>query len=176
MGVGADEHALELGAGPEEFAVLLLRAEPHHPVDARAVVPASVEEDDLAGRWQVCDVPLEIPLRLFPVRRLGQGGHAADAGIEPRDDAGDGAALAGRVAALEDDHHLQAMVDHPFLELGQLDLQPREFLLVVFLFQFLLRFLFLGLRMIPVGFTHARSSCTVTGCPARPGLLSFRSS
>ena len=117
-----------------------------------------VEEDDLARRWQMRDVPLEVPLRLFPARRLGQCGHAADAGIEPRDDAGDGAALAGGVAALEDDHHLPAMFDHPFLELGQLDLQAGQFLFVVFLFKFLLRFLLLGFRMMLAGFTHARSS------------------
>ena len=36
---------------------------PMHVLDAGAVVPAAVEEDDLAGRRQVRDVALEVPLR-----------------------------------------------------------------------------------------------------------------
>ena len=157
---GPHEHALELGAGPKELAVFLLGAEPHYPVDARAVVPAPVEEDDFAGRRQVRDVPLEVPLRLFPFCRLGQCGHAADAGIEPRGDAGDGAALAGRVAPFEDDHHFLALVDHPFLELGQFDLQAGQFRLVGLAAQFLLLILLHGgRRLLVYGFFRHCSSC-----------------
>ena len=49
----ADEHALELRAGAEELPHLVLAAEPHDALDAGAVVPGAVEEDDLAGRRQV---------------------------------------------------------------------------------------------------------------------------
>ena len=43
----------------------------------------------------------------------------------------DGAALAGRVAALEDDHDLQPFDLDPFLEFDKLDLQARQLALVI---------------------------------------------
>ena len=48
-------------------------AEPHDPLDAGPVVPGPVEHDDLAGRRQVRDVPLQIPLALLALGRLLQG-------------------------------------------------------------------------------------------------------
>ena len=44
-----DEHLLEQGAEAQEFAVLLIGAEADHSLDAGAVVPAPVEEHDLAA-------------------------------------------------------------------------------------------------------------------------------
>ena len=52
---------------------------------------------------------------------------AADARIEALGDALDDAALAGRVAPLEDHHHLQAFEPHPFLQLDEFELQAGEF-------------------------------------------------
>jgi hypothetical protein len=42
----------------------------------------------------------------------------------------DGAALAGSIAALEDDAHLQPLVYHPLLQLDQLHMQLGQFLVV----------------------------------------------
>ena len=50
---GADQHLLEHRAGAQELLVLLVGAEAHDAFDAGAVVPAPVEQDDLApaGSW-----------------------------------------------------------------------------------------------------------------------------
>jgi hypothetical protein len=48
-----DEQPLEDRALVQEPLVLLVGAEPHHPLDPAAVVPAAVEQHDLAGGGQV---------------------------------------------------------------------------------------------------------------------------
>ena len=55
-------------------AVLVVGAEPHDSFDAGAVVPAAVEQHDLAGRRQMLDVALEVPL----VRSRSVGAGSAD--------------------------------------------------------------------------------------------------
>ena len=127
---GAQQVVLELGAGPEELLVLLLRAEAHHVLDARAVVPAAVEQDDLAGGRQVGHVALEVPLRALALGRRPERDDAHDAGVRLLGDALDRPALARGVAALEHDDHLQTLVDDPVLKADHLDLQARELLLI----------------------------------------------
>ena len=120
----------------QELAVFLLRAEAHHPLDARAVVPGAVEERHLARGGQVRHIALEIPLRLLALGGCCERHDAADPRIEPQGDALDDAALAGRVAPLEDDDHFQALVLDPLLELHEFFLEPRELGLVDLLGQF----------------------------------------
>src|ERR1039457_3926506 len=57
-----DEQLFEDRALAEELAVLIVAAIAHDVLDARSVVPGAIEQNDLAGRWQVLDVALEIPL------------------------------------------------------------------------------------------------------------------
>ena len=57
-----DEHPLEDRSLVQEAPVLVVGAEPHDAFDAGAVVPAAVEQHDLAGGGQVLDVALEVPL------------------------------------------------------------------------------------------------------------------
>src|SRR5215471_511353 len=97
---GAHEHSLEVGNGAEELLVLLVVAEPHHVLHSGAVVPAPVEQHDLAACRQMRDVALEIPLRALALARRRKGYDAADAGIQPLRDTLDDAALARGVAAL----------------------------------------------------------------------------
>ena len=78
----------------EEFLVFLLRAEAHYVLDARAIVPAPVEQDDFAPRRKVGYVALEIPLVALALARGRKRGDAADARIEALRDALDDAALA----------------------------------------------------------------------------------
>jgi hypothetical protein len=104
--------------------VLLLGAELHDPLHPGPVVPAPVEQDDLAGGREVGDVALEIPLGALALGGGPEGDHPAVAGVEPLGDPLDGATLAGGVAALEDDHHPQALVDDPLLHPHQLGLEP----------------------------------------------------
>jgi hypothetical protein len=71
-------------------------------------------------------VALEVPLRALAVVGRGQRGHAHHARVQALGDALDHAALARRVAPLEQDHHLLARVLHPVLQLDQLALQAEQ--------------------------------------------------
>ena len=108
----------------------LLGAVAHHPLDAGAVVPAAVEDQHLAGGGQLLDVALHVELGLLPVRRRRQRDDAEHARADPLGQALDHPALAGGVAALEDDDDARAARLHPGLQVGDLDLQPGELLLV----------------------------------------------
>ena len=119
----ADQHALEVRRLPHELLVVVMRGEVHHPLNAGPVVPRAVEHDDLARRGQVRHVPLQVPLGPFPLARLGQGHHRRAARVQVLGEALDRAALARRVAALEDDHDLLPGGLHPVLQLDQLDLE-----------------------------------------------------
>jgi hypothetical protein len=66
---GAHQHALELRHGAEELLVFVRRAEAHDVLDAGAVVPAAVEQHDLACCRQVRHVALEVPLRALAIVR-----------------------------------------------------------------------------------------------------------
>ena len=120
---GTDQHVLELRGLPHELLVLLLRAEAHHPLHAGAVVPRAVEHDDLARRGQMRHVTLEVPLGPLPLARLDQRHDRRPARVQVLGEALDRAALAGRVAALEDDHDPLPGGLHPVLQLHQLDLE-----------------------------------------------------
>ena len=82
---------------------LILGAEAHDALDAGAVVPAAVEQDDFAARRQVLDVALEIPLAALHLARFLERHDAGAARVQVLHEALDRAALAGRVAPLEDD-------------------------------------------------------------------------
>jgi len=77
------------------------------------------------------DVPLEVPLRLLPLRRRSQRDHAGCSRVERLGDSLDRSALARRVAALEDHQHLEPAGADELLLLDQLDLQARDLLVVV---------------------------------------------
>src|SRR5260370_14801675 len=128
---GAHEHSLELRTCTHEIFVLGVCAEPHDMLDARAVVPAPIEEHHLAGRWQVLDVTLEIPLRPLFLGRRRERDHPAIAWVEQRHDPFDDTAFAGRIAAFEEDHDAQVSIPDPLLELDELDLEASELPLVL---------------------------------------------
>src|SRR4029453_8076896 len=125
-----DQEPLEDRDLPEEPAMLVRRAEAEHLLDTGAVVPAPVEQDDLAGGGQVRDVPLEVPLGAFALGRLGERRDARDARVRVLRDPLDRPALAGSVAPLEDDDDPGSRLGDPVLPLPRLFLQPAEFLLV----------------------------------------------
>ncbi|GAA2861901.1 hypothetical protein GCM10010523_22860 [Paenarthrobacter ilicis] len=123
MDSGVHQHLFEHGCLAHEGVVFVIRAEAHDPFHVGAVVPGAVEHDDLAGGGKVLDVALEIPLALLAVRGLGKRDCPGVARVKVFVEALDGAALAGRVPAFEDDHVLEAEVLSPVLEFQQLDLQ-----------------------------------------------------
>src|SRR5208282_3242127 len=112
-----DQHFLELRTRPQELSVFDLGAEPHHALDAGAVVPAPVEQHDLPSARQFSDVALEIPLTTLAFSRCTECHHAADAWIEALGDALNGPTLTGRVPAFEYDYDLEALETDPFLQL-----------------------------------------------------------
>ena len=55
----------------QEPVTLLRGAEAHHVLDARAVVPTAVKDDDFARGGKMCEVALDVHLGFFAVRRRG---------------------------------------------------------------------------------------------------------
>ena len=98
-----DDVLFEVGADFQEALVLLLGAEAHDIFDAGAVVPAAVEDHDLAGRREVREITLHVHLRFFPIGRGRQGDEAECARANPLGHRADRSALAGGVAAFEHD-------------------------------------------------------------------------
>ena len=98
MDAAIDDVLLDFGAEIEEATVLFLGAEAHHDFNAGAVVPAAVEDNDLACRREVLHVSLHVHLRLFSIRRRRAARPAEHARTHPLGDGPDGASLAGAVA------------------------------------------------------------------------------
>jgi hypothetical protein len=113
----------------QEVLHLLRRGKAHDPFHAGPVVPAAVEEHDLAGGRQMGHVALEVHLRLLALGRRGEGHDAEDAWADPFGDALDDPALAGRVAPFEHYTDLGAAGLDPLLHLDQLDLELFHLLL-----------------------------------------------
>ena len=124
MDARAHQHPLELRAGAQELLVLVLRAEAHHPLDARPVVPAPVEEDDLARGGQVRGRSAGSTTGSSRARvGAARATTRQTRGFMALGDALDDAALARGIAALEDHDDFEAGVLDPFLELHQLHVQ-----------------------------------------------------
>ncbi len=127
---GVDHQPFEQRYRLQEGARLVLGAEAHHALDAGAVVPAAVEDDDLARRRQVRDVALAVHLGLLAVGGRRQRDDAKHSRAHAFGDGLDGAALAGAVATLEDDADLEALLHHPLPQRHQIDVQLLQFALV----------------------------------------------
>ena len=102
--------------------MLPLGAEAHHVLDTGAVVPAAIEDHDLPPRRKMGDIALAVDLRLLPVRRRRQGDDPEHARTHPLRDGLDGAALAGRVAAFQDDDDAPTSGLHPILHVADFGL------------------------------------------------------
>ena len=122
----ADQEGLEGGAVPEKLPVLFSSAETHHVLDAGAVIPAPVEDDDFTSGGQLFNVALSMELGPLPFGRRGEGDHAKDARADALHDALDHAAFAGGVASFENDDNAGVGRPDPLLELDQLNLQLEE--------------------------------------------------
>jgi len=123
---GHHQRPLEPRCHLEERLVLLVGAEAHDVLHPGAVVPAAIEQDELACGRQMGDVALQVVLAPLAVGRGAERHDASHARAQATRDALDDAALAGRVAALEHDHDLEPTLPDPFLELDQLELELAE--------------------------------------------------
>src|SRR4029079_8606246 len=100
---------------------------------ASAIVPAAVEQSDFAARRQMLDVALEIPLSLFALARRGKRDDAALARVEHMREHVDRAALAGGVAAFEQDDDALPGLRHPARHRAELLGQWLQELLILLL-------------------------------------------
>src|SRR5262249_36157523 len=116
--------------------MLFFGTKTHHILDAGAVVPTAVEDDDFAGCGKMRDVALEVDLRFFAIGRCRQRNHAEYAWTDPAGDRLDGAALAGRVTPLEHDDNPQALLLDPILEPAEVNLQLAQIAFVGFAREF----------------------------------------
>src|SRR4030095_12520044 len=133
---GMDDVALEDRAVLEEIPVLLFRAEAHHILDAGAVVPGAIEDDDLAGRGKVLEIALDVQLGLLPVGGNGKRRQAEDPWADALGERLEVAPLARRVTSLDDDDHPRPCLDYVLLKDAELSLEPPQLLLVLSGLQF----------------------------------------
>ena len=105
-------------------------AEAEHGLDARAIVPGAVENRDLAGGWHHREITLEVPLPRFRLGWTRQRDHMGGARVEMRGEPVDRAALAGGVAALEDDHDALAVLLHAGEHVNEFDLKSAQLLVI----------------------------------------------
>src|SRR5258708_15768553 len=132
-----DEELLDDRTEFKKALVLLGRAEAHDVFDPGAVVPAPVEDHDLAAGRKALDIALHVHLGLLPIGRRGQRHDAEDARADPLGDGLDRAALARRVTTFEhDDDPLAGSLD-PVLKAAEILLKFAELLLVGLALHFL---------------------------------------
>jgi hypothetical protein len=126
------EHALELVDLAVGALPLLLGREALHTLDEHAPVPRAVEHGHSAPARKRRDEAVQVVVALLVGRRRGELLDAHVAGIERRDQALDGAALAAGVPALEEDAQRWPEVagaDEPGereAQLGQARAVPRQ--------------------------------------------------
>src|SRR4051794_906255 len=96
--------------------------EAHHALDPSPVVPRAVEEDDLARRWELRHVTLQVDLRLLAVRGCGQRHVPVNSRTCKCGDPADHAALARCVPAFEDHDDACSFGLDPSLQADKLDL------------------------------------------------------
>src|SRR4030095_16325069 len=94
----------------------VLRGEAHDALDSSPVVPAAIEDHDLARGRHVLQVTLHDHLALLALGRRGQRDDAKDAWTDTFGDRLDGPAFTRTVAAFEHDADLEAFVHDPVLE------------------------------------------------------------
>ena len=96
-----------------------------------AVVPAAVEEDNLAGGRHLFDVSLRIQLRPLAFSWRRQRDMSEDAWANALHDAMNHSAFAGGITAFENYYNLSASGLYPVLHLDQFGLKLVELLLVL---------------------------------------------
>src|SRR5215467_3651227 len=103
--------------------MLLFGAKSHDLFDTGAVIPGTVEENDLPRRRQMLNITLEIPLPPLALSRYGKRDDSCGTGIQVFHETLYGAALAGRVTAFKDYHNSAARILDPVLQFQQLHLE-----------------------------------------------------
>src|SRR6185295_12893303 len=95
----ADDVLFDLRAELEKTPIVVLAAETHDVLDASAIVPTAVEDDDLTGGGEVRQIALQVDLTLLAIGRRGQRHGAKHPRAHPLGDRFDHAPFAGGVAS-----------------------------------------------------------------------------
>src|SRR5262249_28764652 len=130
LDAGLHDIFLHLRTELQEATMLLLGAEAHDIFDTGAVVPAAIEDDDLAACRVLLDITLDEHLGLLAIGGRRQSHGAEHARTHALGDGLDRPALAGRVASFEYDDDPTAGVLHPVLQMTEVDLELVQFLLI----------------------------------------------
>src|SRR6266403_5246227 len=175
-----DDVSLDLRAKIEKPLVFLLGTKSHDVFDPSAVVPAAVEDHDLARRRELLHVALHEHLRFFAIRWSRKRDDAKDTRAYPLGNGFDGSALTGSIASLEHDDDPQSPGLHPVLQVTKLHLELAQLRLVDLAFH-------LGTRdsvscMVPyhclAAFAKGSSRTAVSGadphCSVTPSSVSCR--
>src|SRR6516225_4080690 len=117
-----DDVFFDLRAKLEKTSVLLLRAKSHNVFDAGAVVPAAIEDHDLAACRELLDVALHEHLCFLTIRGGRQGHHPIHPRAHALGDSLDGSTLAGGIAPFEHDDDARSRFFDPILQMTKLDL------------------------------------------------------
>ena len=126
------DETLEGRADAQEPLILLLRAESHDVLDARPVIPAPVEDHDLAGSRKMRNETLHVHLRLLTLGWRRQSENLEYARAHSLRYGFDDATFSGRVPSLEYHHDPRSGVFDPTLQLHQLGVKPGDLFVVVF--------------------------------------------
>ena len=118
-----DDVLLECGTHLQKALVLFLGAEAHHMFHAGTVVPAAIEDHDFSGRGKMSEVTLYVDLGLLAVGGRRQRYEPEGARADALGQGADRSALAGSVAAFEDDDDPLAGRLDPVLQGAELGLQ-----------------------------------------------------
>jgi hypothetical protein len=115
-------------ARAHKLPIFIVAAKAHDALNTSAVVPAAIEQDDLAGRWQFRHITLEIPLPALLLGRRCQRDDTADSWIERIGNTLNHTAFTRCVPPLEQNAQLVAVGPHPLLHLDQFDLEVGKLL------------------------------------------------
>ncbi len=132
-----DHRPLNERHGEEKLLGLLVRAEFHHSLDASAVVPTAIKDDDFTGRREMRDVSLDVHLAPLALGRSGQRDHSEDPWAHAFGEGLDRATFSSTIPALEHDADLESLSNDPLLHGDQLDMESLKFLLVLLPREFL---------------------------------------
>ena len=118
-----DNEFFDLRAKFQEAIALLLGGKTHDGLNAGAIVPTAIEDNDLAAGWKLFDVTLNIHLAPLPLGGRRQSHDTENARADPLGERFDRAALTGGVSPFERDDDLQAFMLDPILQAAKLDLK-----------------------------------------------------
>jgi len=106
--------------------------EPHDRFNHRSVVPASIKHDQLAGRRQMSNIALKIPLCSLYITGFFKRNDPGTPRVQVFHDSLNRATLACGITTLEDHQDFQACIFNVILKFQQLNLQPSQLFFVFY--------------------------------------------